>query len=195
MKNIREKAEEMQHKAWDIIKDTQISELWVSIGATVNLVGSLKTGLLINNRDIDFHIYTNPFNLANSFLVMSKLAQNKRIKKINYVNLIDEEDRCIEWHASYNDRDGCTWQIDMIHILQDSRYAGYFEKIAERIIDVLTQETREAILRIKDSIPVERKVMGIKVYQAVIEGGVRDVESFWKWFDQNPDDGIITWMP
>ena len=83
----------------------------------------------------------------------------------------------------------------MIHILSDSTYDGYFENVAQRISEVLTQETREAILRIKNAIPGDRKVMGIQVYKAVIADGIRDIDSFWQWESHNPGDGIITWVP
>lgn len=195
MENINEKAQQIQQEARSVIEETGVIQHWSSVGATVNLVGSLKTGLLINNRDIDFHIYTNPFKLSDSFVAVARLSENKCIKKVSYTNLLESEDQCIEWHAFYEDRDGYLWQIDMIHILEGSPYAGYFENVAERISKVLTQETREAILRIKNSIPVDEKVMSIQIYQAVIEGGVRDLASFWAWKEQNPNDGIITWIP
>lgn len=70
MKEIFEMATQIQEKVWSVIEDTGVIKHWTSIGATINLVGSLKTGLLINNRDIDFHIYTNPFSLAESFLAI-----------------------------------------------------------------------------------------------------------------------------
>jgi len=195
MKQIFEIAESMQKDAWQIINDTNIIDIWSSIGATINLVGSLKMGLLINNRDIDFHIYTTPFKLSDSFSAMAKLAENKRIKTISYINLLDAEDKCIEWHAFYEDKDGHSWQIDMIHILNESAYAGNFEKVAARISAVLTPEIRANILRIKNSIPIEEKVMGIQVYRAVIEYGIQDIDAFRQWKEQNPDEGIITWMP
>lgn len=195
MENILETAKQIQKEAWSVIEDTDITKHWESVGATINLVGSLKTGLLIKKRDIDFHIYTEPFRLADSFLAVSKLAENKHIKTISYANLIEAEDRCIEWHAFYEHGNGNAWQIDMIHILNDSPYVGYFENVAERIAKVLTQETKEAILRIKNAIPVEKKVMSIQIYQAVIEGGIRDMEGFWYWKEQNRDDGIVTWVP
>ena len=195
MENVSEISGQMQKEAWSVIENTGIVKHWESVGATINLVGSLKTGLLINNRDIDFHIYTDPFKLADSFLAISKLAENKRIRKISYANLLEAEDGCIEWHAFYDDENGNAWQIDMIHILKNSPYAGYFENVAERISKVLTPETREAILRIKSAIPVEKKVMSIQIYQAVIEGGIRDIEGFRYWKKQNPNDGIVTWVP
>ena len=195
MEAILQKSKQMQEKAWAVIEETDVVNHWSSIRATVNLVGSLKTGLLINNRDIDFHIYTNPFKLSDSFLAMSRLAENARIKAVTYSNLLESEDKCIEWHAVYEDHDGHSWQIDMIHILNESPYAGYFETVAERIAKVLTKETREAILRIKNEIPVDEKVMSIQIYKAVIQDGVRDLESFWRWKKQDPSEGIITWVP
>ena len=195
MKQIFEMAESMQKDAWQVIHDTKIIDIWSSIGATINLVGSLKMGLLINNRDIDFHVYTTPFNLSDSFSAMARLAENKRIKTINFCNLIEAEDKCVEWHAFYEDKHGRTWQIDIIHILNESVYAGHFEEVAKRISAVLTPEIRANILRIKNSIPIEKKVMGIQVYKAVIEHGIQDIDSFWAWKEQNPDDGIITWIP
>lgn len=185
----------MQKQAWDIINDTDLIGIWTSIGATINLVGSLKTGLLINNRDIDFHIYTNPFRLSDSFSAVSRLAQNRRIKSISYTNLLEDHDKCLEWHAFYNDTMGCSWQINMFHILNESPWAGYSEKVDQRISEMLTQETRRAVLEIKNAIPSQEKLTGIQVYKAVIEDGIRDVDSFWEWKKQNPEQGIIKWMP
>ena len=37
--------------------------------------------------------------------------------------------------------------------------------------------------------------MSIQKYQAVIEDGVRDLEAFWRWKEQNPNEGIVIWVP
>ena len=74
--NIFDIAKQNQEKAWQVIKNTNIIQIWEDAGAKINLVGSLTTGLLMKHRDIDFHIYSSPLNLADSFLAMARLAEN-----------------------------------------------------------------------------------------------------------------------
>ena len=45
---VEELAREKQEKAWRVIRSCGILPAWESIGADVHLVGSLKTGLLID---------------------------------------------------------------------------------------------------------------------------------------------------
>ncbi len=56
--DILELALHNQQTAWNILEHTGIIPAWERIGATVHLVGSLKSGLLAKSRDIDLHIYT-----------------------------------------------------------------------------------------------------------------------------------------
>lgn len=193
--DIIQTAQKNQNKAFKIIEELKIFETWESIGAKVNQVGSLKTGLLMKNCDIDFHIYSDDFNLEDSFAVITKFAQNPKIKHIDYKNLLDTEEECLEWHMWYEVDNKELWQIDMIHILKDSKYAGYFEKVADRILAVLTPETKLAILTIKNDTPDGIKIPGIKVYKAVIKGGVRTYQEFVEWQKNQPEEYIVEWMP
>jgi len=193
--NILELAKRNQQKAWEIIEDTRIVRIWEGIGAKVNLVGSLRTGLLMKHRDIDFHIYTSPLDLSASFRVMAELAENMSIKKIEYTNLLHTAEACIEWHAWYQDMEGELWQMDMIHIQEGSRYDGYFERVAERISAVLTDEMRLAILKLKYETPDTEKIMGVEYYQAVIQDGVRSYPEFEEWRRLHPAVGVVEWMP
>lgn len=195
MEQIEEIALDNQQKAWKIIKNTDIVNIWKSIGAEINLVGSLKTGLLVTHRDIDFHIYSAPLRLSDSFSAIANLAENKCIKHIEYVNSMDTDEKCIEWHAWYEDMENELWQIDMIHMLKGSAYDGYFEKVAERISAVLTEETKQAILLLKYETPETEKIMGIEYYQAVIRDGVRTYSEFVQWRAEHLVCGIIEWMP
>lgn len=193
--NIFELAKRNQQKAWEIIEDTRIVRIWEGMGAKVNLVGSLRTGLLMKHRDIDFHIYTSPLDLSASFRAMAELAENTSVKKIEYTNLLHTAEACIEWHAWYQDMEGELWQMDMIHIQEGSRYDGYFERVAERISAVLTDEMRLAILKLKYETPDTEKIMGVEYYQAVIQDGVRSYPEFEEWRRLHPAVGVVEWVP
>lgn len=188
-------AEANQQKARQVINDTKIIEIWESIGARINLVGSLKMGLLMKHRDIDFHIYTDPFSLTDSFKAIEKLAENPAIKRIEYGNLLDTDEQCIEWHAWYQDSNNDLWQFDMIHIITGSYYDGYFENVAERIMAVLTPDTKKTILELKDATPEDVKIMGIEYYMAVIRDGIHTYDDFIRWRLANPVSGVLNWCP
>lgn len=193
--DILETARQNQQKARTIIDSTRIIRIWESIGAEVRLVGSLRTGLLMKHRDIDLHIYSSPLNLADSFRAMALLAENPSFRKIECINLLHTEEACVEWHAWYQDAENDLWQIDMIHILKGSRYDGYFEKVAERIAAVLTDETKRIILNLKYETPETEKIMGVEYYQAVLRDGIKTYPEFEQWRKSHPVTGILEWMP
>lgn len=120
--NIFDIAKQNQEKAWQVIKNTNIIQIWEDAGAKINLVGSLRTGLLMKHRDIDFHIYSSPLNLTDSFQAMARLAENPSIKRIECANLLHTAEACIEWHAWYQNKsyithrqimDGATVEFEM----------------------------------------------------------------------------------
>jgi len=195
MNNIIEISERNQKSAIKIIKDLRLVETWASYGAIANLVGSVRMGLLMKNRDIDFHIYSDKFSILDSFGAIATIANNKGIKRVEYTNLLDTEEMCIEWHVCYQDNSDNQWQLDMIHILKESPYAGRFEVVADKINSALTDDYRYAILSIKNNIPDNEKIMGIKIYQAVIRDGIKNYSEFKKWEENNKQAGIINWIP
>lgn len=72
--DILEFSKQRQEKAWEIIKKAELFQQWENMGGEVNVVGSLKSGLLIH-RDIDVHVYTETVLIEESFSVMAKLAK------------------------------------------------------------------------------------------------------------------------
>ena len=195
MSDILQLAADNQKKARELIKESGVIEVWKAIGAQINLVGSLKMGLLMKHLDIDFHIYTPELNIIESFNVIAKFAENPAVSRIEYRNLIETPESCIEWHAWYCDNKGTEWKFDMIQILKGSYYDGYFERIAERIQAVLTPESKLAILELKNAAPSSENIMGIEYYQAVIADGIRTWDEFIRWRHANPVNGIIEWCP
>ena len=194
-KRLIEIAQTNQHRAHEIVQELNLIPLWASINVEAHLVGSLRMGLLMKHLDIDLHLYSDPVSLADDFRIIARLAQNHRIKQIEYANLLDTEEACLEWHLHYEDPLNQMWQIDMIHILKGSRYDSYFEQMADRIVAALTNETRHTILQLKYETPESEKIMGIEYYQAVLRDGVKNYVEFETWRRQHPITGIITWMP
>ncbi len=177
-----------------VIAESRVREIWESIGAVVNPVGSMAMGLLCKHRDIDFHIYTETLDVADGFLAITKICKNPAVRRMTYTNLADTDEECIEWHVWYL-LDGEEWQIDMIQIRKGSAYDGFFERIAERIRQVLTPETKEVILRLKYQTPESEHIAGIEYYQAVIADGIRTYPEFLEWRKTHPLNGICTWCP
>ncbi len=191
---IEEIALKNQQKAREVIRLSRVREAWESIGAKVNPVGSMATGLLMKHRDIDFHIYTDSLDMAQSFKAISQICANPNVTRLEYRNLAATEEACLEWHVWYH-YNGEEWQIDMIQILVGSQFDGYFEHVAERVKAVLTPETRRAILELKYLTPETEHIMGIEYYQAVIADGVRTYPEFLEWRKRHPVNGIVLWKP
>jgi hypothetical protein len=99
MQNILKISAENIARANQIIQDSGVIQAWESIGAVVQPVGSLRNGMFMKSRDIDFHIYTDTLSIEQSFKAIAQIAAHPRIKKINYANLLDDTDCCLEWHG------------------------------------------------------------------------------------------------
>ncbi len=188
-------AESNQRKAHQIVANLGIIKAWENIGAEAHLVGSLSTGLLAKHLDIDFHIYSSPVDVADSFRAISAIAAAPGFKRAECNNLLAAEDECIEWHLWYEDDESRLWQIDMMHIRHGSRWEGHFEQVAERIRSALTDETREAIIRLKCQTPETMHIMGIDYCRAVMVYGVRTLPEMLAWHETHRTDGISEWMP
>lgn len=186
-------ADENQQKAKKVIAESRLEEIWQKYGGKVNLVGSLAMGLLMKHKDIDFHIYTDDLDVAKSFVAIAEFAQSPKVKKIEFANLLDEEDACLEWHAWYEYSANDVWQIDMIHIRKASKYDGYFEKVAEYIKKIMSEEQKKTILKLKYETPDEVKIPGIQYYKAVIKHNIHNYADFEKWCVSNSLSGIELW--
>ena len=192
--NIEVIAQNNLEKAALVIEKSGVQQAWESIGATVNQVGSMAMGLLMKHRDIDFHIYTEKLDIAESFKAVQKICTNPAVTRMEYRNLADTEEACLEFHVWFM-LDNEEWQIDMIQILKGSQFDGYFENVAERIKAVLTPEIRHTILELKYLTPDDEHIMGIEYYQAVIADNVKTYPEFVQWREKHPATGIVTWCP
>ena len=195
MEDYRKMAEANQRRGREIIAETQLVESWEAIGAQANLIGSLSTGLMMKKLDIDMHVYTDTLSIKESFRAAARIASHPGIVRMEYTNLIDTEEECIEWHALYEDEDRNAWKFDMTHIRKGSKYDGVVEKVTAAIVNRLTPEIKQTILQSKFDVPDSVMIPGIEIYQAVFVGGVRHYEQLEQWRKNNPLTNSLDWLP
>ena len=195
MEDYRKMAEANQRRGREIIAETQLVESWEAIGAQANLIGSLSTGLMMKKLDIDMHVYTDTLSIKESFRAAARIASHPGIVRMEYTNLIDTEEECIEWHAIYEDEDMNTWKFDMIHIRKGSKYDGVVEKVTAAITNQLTPEIKNTILQIKFDVPDGVQIPGIEIYHAVFVGGIRSYEELEQWRKNNLLTNRLDWLP
>ena len=190
-----ELSRQMRRSALEMLDHLNIEKSCHHVGGTMNVVGSLKTDLMLNHRDVDLHIYTGEPIIEKSFSFMNKVAENEAVKDIQYKNLLDTKEECIEWHLWCEGKDKSIWKFDIIHIRKGSFYDGFFEKVTDRIIEKLKPETKEAILQIKYELGGKSAVQGIQVYHAVLGHGIKNYEDFIQWSKENPVNTVLDWIP
>lgn len=193
MENILEQAQLNTKEAFAMLRRTRAVAAWDLQGAEVHLVGSLASGLYYNSHDIDLHVYNEPFDMQTGFAAMAAIAAQPGFKRLTCINLLDAPDACVEWHAFFEDEKGQEWNLDIIHIRRGTTYDGYFERQAALIKEMLTDETKRAVLTIKKALPAAPHIGGIWIYTAVLRDGVRTAEQFLDWYAKQDKNQILTW--
>jgi hypothetical protein len=196
MENLESISKKNLEKAFEIIAELRIREIWEGLDSTCNLVGSVSSGLLMNKLDIDFHTYYDDFSIEKSFKAISQISQNPKIKEVTYRNLLEAEDMCLEWHLWYEESPERIWTIDIMHIKNESKYAGVIERVTEKIKAVLTEKQKQTILEIKWKCQQQQETTcGIDIYQAVIGNGIETFEDFRTWNRDKKEVAISLWEP
>lgn len=193
-KEINDLALANQKKAELVLDESGIAAIWKEAGCRVNIIGSLRMGLLASHRDIDLHVYSQGITTESSFGIASKIANNPCITEIKCINGLHTDEHCLAWHFYYK-HEGEIWQVDVIHIEEGSHYDGFFENMADRIVDVMTETERDTILRLKFETPAETDYHGVEYYEAVIADGVRSMSEFENWIEQHRKKPMYYWIP
>ena len=190
-----ELAELRMRAARSVLDESRFVEIWSEAGCRVNVVGSLRMGLMASHRDIDLHVYSSDITVESSFAVAARMAADARVTEVKCINGLDTDEHCIAWHVQFRADDGDVWQFDLIHIEEGTRYDGYFERVADRVAEIMTDEQRETILRLKFETPVGRDWHGVEYYEAVIDAGVRTLDQFERWVTSQRQGPQHYWAP
>ena len=155
-----------QERAKRVLMCSNVANFWEQNGCRVNLVGSLRMGLLASHRDIDLHVYSKGIT----------------------------EEHCMAWHIFYRYEEEI-WQIDVIHIEEGTEYDGYFERMADRIVEVMTPAQKDTILRLKFETPSDKDYHGVEYYEAVIADGISNMKYFEEWVTEHRKKPMYYWIP
>lgn len=184
-----------QGRALKVLRDSHIAEIWEKSGCRVNIVGSLRMGLMAKHRDIDLHVYSRNITTETSFSIMAEIANNPHVTEIKCINGLHTDERCVAWHVYYRDVNDEVWQFDIIHIEEGTQYDGFFERMADRIKAVVTHEQRYYILKLKFETPEEYDFHGVEYYEAVINDNIKDMDEFKAWVDTHRSKASYYWIP
>lgn len=193
--NYLEKSQEAAIRAEEVLDASGVKSVWEQAGAEVRLVGSLRMGLIAKHRDIDLHVYSSGITEESSFAIASQMAKNPNVVEIKCLNGLCTDERCIAWHLQYKMNDNEIWQIDIIHIEKGTQYDGFFEKMADRIVEKLTPEMKETILSMKYNTPDNEEIHGVEYYEAVIADGVTNLQELREWLKIRRSKPFYYWMP
>lgn len=187
-------AEEARELAREALMASGITNVWEQGGCRVNLVGSLRMGLLAKHRDIDLHVYSRNITEEKSFAIAAKMAKLPGVTEITCINGLHTDEHCMAWHVKFKYRDE-TWKFDIIHIEEGSTYDGYFERMADRISEVMTPQQRGTILRLKFNTPAHCDFHGVEYYEAVIADGISTLDKLADWITEHRKKPPYYWIP
>ena len=185
---------ELHCRAERFLRNSGLLEAWEGIGAKVRCVGSFRTDLMMKDRDIDLHVYSESLapERARDALKPFSTAPGA---ELTFIDNAGTAEKCLEWHLKMPDGSGELWTVDMIQLPAGSEWDGFFEDTAEAVIDALTPESRRRILELKAAEPDGMNICGIEFCKAVLDDHVTSWQEFLKWRRSNPPGTLLKWRP
>jgi hypothetical protein len=190
--DVLHQAAERQHQANEILATLALMERWSEFGVP-HIVGAAAYGLMVAS-DIDIDIYCPEPRVEMGFSVVADLARQPGIWKVRFSNELDAPDQGLYWQLRYRAGDNQVWTIDM-WLLADDHPGPRSLDLAEAMNRALTDETRVAILRIKEAVQDRADVHSVDIYRAVLDDGVRSAADFLTWHTEHTSGGLTYWRP
>ncbi|MBQ9502602.1 MAG: N-acetyltransferase [Lentisphaeria bacterium] len=186
---------ELGRRAERVLRESGMLEVWESLGAKIRSVGSFRTDLMMKDRDIDLHVYTETLDPERVRKAVTPLLASGKVRKLAYADNSGTDEHCLEWHWLLSGGGSELWSFDVIQIAAGSAFDGFFEDTAEALIDVLTPADRRKILELKAAEPENSNICGMEFCRAVLEGNVTDWNAFLAWRRSVPPETLLHWRP
>ena len=194
MSEIISRAENRQRIAEHILRELDLVNQWNRFG-TCHLVGAVAYGLVVV-PDIDMEIFCPEPRIEDGFEIIRSCALHPRVIRTRFWNALGPPHHGLYWRVDY-EYEGEEWKIDMWS-MADSYSLPCGTHLTEPMIRVLTPESRETILSLKEAVCADDALEcpSIQIYRAVLDYDVRTVDELKEWLPRNPLAGVVTgWKP
>jgi hypothetical protein len=179
-------------RAAELLAELDVVDRWRRVGQPY-LCGAYAYGLLVA-LDIDIEIFGS-LDVEAGFAVVAGIASRAGVRKVTYINAVDDEDAGLGWEVVCADRTGARWRVQMWLLPID--YAG--PRSADLVAPMrarLDAATRCSILRIKEHlVATATAYRSIDVYRAVLDHGVAGPDEYGRWTQRHASTGLIAWSP
>lgn len=174
--------EKLQREANEVIEKLNLIKILSEYGK-VEVVGSLKYGLMVW-RDIDLDlVFENEILETNYWKIIEKLFLNKKIQSITLSDNRNIEDKnrpkSLYMGIKYLDNKENIWKIDIRLLNKNDLNTG---KIENLINEKITPENRLIILEIKsqvcDNPKYHKDFSSVDIYEAVLINGAKNLKEF-----------------
>ncbi len=189
-----ERAARRRQQAQGILRELGLLEKWARFGRPV-LVGAVSFDLAVA-PDIDMEVYCPELRIEHGFQVLAECALHPCVTAAQFLNALSSPDKALYWQLRYRHQDGTEWKIDMWSAPTDYDLPRG-ENFVQPMKDALCDETREAILTLKEARADGRleAILSIDLYRAVLDGGVRNTEQLQQWRQSHPTGVLTDWRP
>lgn len=187
------RAEERFVQSMAILDELRLLERWGKAGAPC-IVGAASYGLQVA-PDIDLEVFCERPTVEAGFGVLAQLATHPCVTKARFANELNGPDEGLYFQLRYRHPGGEEWKLDM-WLLAHAHPGPLSRDMVTPMRRALTDETREAILAIKEEILTGRLgYHSIDIYRAVLDGGARSLPEFLAWRERVRPAGLTTWKP
>jgi hypothetical protein len=190
--NSLERAAKRKLQAEKILNELQLIQKWTTIGNCF-IVGAAAYDLIVT-PDIDMETFC---EVPNPQIIMSELALltlNKNVIELKYRDYTSTDFNGHYFKLIYQAEE-IEWNIDM-WLFSNERSGALSRDLVPFMKDNLTDETRKAILDIKEALlELNEKYSSIFIYRAVLECGVRNVDGFLEWTKNHTTTVPFHWQP
>jgi len=187
MSTVEEREEERRRGALDLLADLRVVEQLSALGP-VEITGAVAHRLVVDH-DIDMDVTVDELDAHAILSVITGIAVDPRVRRVVYRN----DATTYGWLAF--DIVIEDWAIELYVSTPAASCFGWTAELARTFGDLLDAGQRHAILELKEALAGDAEYRSMDVYRAVVDGGVRDLDTFLRWRGEHGSEKLERWLP